>query len=144
MKKTFMLLGIAACIILAACSSESSHSEVKAANVPAGPSDLEHQLAPLRDDHSVTLSSEQKSYAFASVKWDNVIYRITAETVLNVSEKLGEIAERHSEERLEEGARSSNTFPAGTEVWSIPGTSPSAALAVKSGNSYVKIVADTP
>ncbi|MCT2347245.1 hypothetical protein [Niallia taxi] len=85
-----------------------------------------------------TLKTEEASFPYPIVKWNNQIYRITSTDVESIDEKIGEIENYSTNEQLETPDNYSNFYDKGTTLWSIKDIKTADSIAIKAGDSYVK------
>lgn len=85
-----------------------------------------------------TLQTEEGSFPYPIVKWNNQIYRITSTDVESIDKKIGEIENYSTNEELETPDNYSNFYNEGTTLWSIKDIKTADSIAIKAGESYVK------
>lgn len=150
MKKTVILLALLA-FISVACSSQNNAASDNdqtslghtgaATRLEALPVERVKNLdkatptptPSLSEDSISETNSEQteQSFAFQSVKWNNVIYRLTNEEIEEVDSEIGEIENFSNIETYEEPGNNSNFLREGTKIWSVKGIDISDAIAIK-------------
>lgn len=81
------------------------------------------------------------SFAFPSIKWNNVIYTITDTPAEEVDKLLGEITNYSTTETGETPDNYSNFYQEGTKLWSIKNINSGQEIAVEIGqNQYIKAI----
>ncbi|MCD9023891.1 hypothetical protein [Cohnella silvisoli] len=83
----------------------------------------------------------QSSFPYPLVKWNNVVYRITNDAVVDVDAEIGEIATYSTTENNNSQDNFSNYFKIGTKIWSIKDVDKNEAIAIESeAGKYIKAV----
>ncbi|MCR8658976.1 hypothetical protein [Paenibacillus endoradicis] len=152
MKQLLVILSI---ILLCACSSgnNSINDSTFTAELMSTPTLFGKQIRSI--DSEPNLTPEQTSgvievkrfadFPFPLVRWNNQIYRVTSDEVLEIGSEIGEIVTRLTSENYEQSDNSSNSFNKGTKLWSIKGIDTTEAIAVqRTEDVYIKLVAYTP
>lgn len=91
-----------------------------------------------------TLNANNSSadWAYSFVVWDDYIYQINDEYVLEVDEEIGEVTAYSDKEGSYKG-NFSNEYEKGTKYYSLPGISTDEAIAVQEENGkYRKAIRD--
>ena len=77
------------------------------------------------------------SWAYSFVVWNDYVYVVSEETVLNVEKEIGKVT-KYSDMEPSSG-NFSNVFPKGTKCYSIKGINTTIAIAVQSSDGhYIK------
>lgn len=152
MKQLLVILSI---LLLSACSSGNntiSDSKFTAKKMSA-PSLFENNIPsfkpePIPAPEQSSEVIEVKRFAdfpYPLVRWNNQVYRVTVDEVVEIDSEIGEIFTRLTSENYEESDNSSNSFHPGAKLWSIEGIDTTEAIAVqRTEDVYIKLVADVP
>lgn len=127
MKKMILILLIA---LASACSNgDSAKSADDAAAVPVSAASDNSPGEP-----SAAEEPEVRNFAsfpYALVKWDDRIYKITSEEVIETGEIIGEITHSSLTETGTTPNNFSNRYEKGTKLWSIKEIDASDAIAIE-------------
>lgn len=85
------------------------------------------------------ISSSSADWVSAFVVWDDYIYRVSEEYILEVDEEIGNVTAYSDREAIYSG-NFSNTYEKGTKYFAITGTSTGEAIAIEEGGKYRKAV----
>ncbi|URN94626.1 MAG: hypothetical protein NAG76_22885 [Candidatus Pristimantibacillus lignocellulolyticus] len=152
MKQLLVILSI---LLLSACSSGNntiSNSKFKA-EIMSAPSLYKNNIPsfnpdpiPVPEQSSEVIEVKRfADFPYLLVRWNNQVYRVTEDEVVEIDSEIGEIITRLTSENYEESDNSSNAFNSGTKLWSIEGIDTTEAIAVqRTEDVYIKLVADVP
>jgi|GEM_PF-3153777 len=149
------LLVILSILLLCACSNGNNtiNDSTFTAELMSAPSLFDNQIPSFNPEPTPTYEQSSEvievkwfaDFPYPLVRWNNQVYRVTVDEVVEIDSEIGEIVTRLTSENYEASDNSSNIFDAGTKLWSIEGIDTKDEIAVhKDEGIYIKLVADAP
>lgn len=100
----------------------------------------EATLTPPSSEDSNPQVNSIGSFAFQSVKWNDVIYRLSEEEVQDIDIEIGVIEQYSNIEMDETPNNYSNFLKEGTKLWSLKGVDTNDAIAIQTDENVYQLL----